>query len=1049
MKKFTFMMIAMLAVAMSWAQAPSASQHKTLPEALAIQSVKTPALVQKEMAPRPALPGFVKAPAVQKTTRAKARQKGLDINSLLSGKTVDVLLKASRYDWVNAGTSEETPDYQLTEMTPAYTSEVWSVTVNAEDYSVSITGIGGGETAVTGTLDITSMTVTIPYGQAVGTTNYGTIGLVSATGAESLVGNFDPNTGTLSFSDYWYVEITDGDYAGEQWTDIVTGTLVTVNGTMDDTPVYIEEKEDTEYVYTVWNFGDFGTPIDVTTKGGGKFVVEQQLVLVNSTYGNFVTWGNAGNSKTIEGVGTEMTLTFGNTWTVMNEEQTRWYGELPAATITWLDGTFAYPEIQDVAAVPEQPTISFFHHFDGESAYVLATVPTEDVEGNAILPEKLEYTFYTMDEAGAPVALGESIAYTWADNGVADDKTVYFGKEAAELVYIGVKSTYYGGDEENPSDIYWFEIPQEVVVPEGLAFTEYPVTASAYNGSWYDYTGTVGVAIDGTDIYFQNILPHTTGVVKGTLEDGVVTIPVQYYGEYNQNYIYFISYDNGSGSPVATTFTYYDDPVFSSSDFIIANGSDTKLGFWYPYFSGMTIGEPVVPELVELPEGAFATEYPFSGFTSDGEEVASTVNVATVDNDLYIQGLNPYNSDAWVKGSTEDGVTYVFPFGQNFGTSGNYQFFLMGYDEAETDVVFTYDEKNDAYVLENSLAVNGEKYSLYYYEMYAPGCVIGVQRTLDYTFNFNEMDVPTSTNTTSDGSILADTTLYAGVVAMTITPAAEGSSTANRYWATKKGPQLRMYSNTLTFEVPDNYLITELDFTNNAKWNAGNSADTGEFSADVAGIWTGSAQRVVVTIAGNSQFNAINVTVAKNAEVTVGEAGYATYVAPFDLTFAGNNYVSAYVAQPVGNQYVHLEPVSEVPAGEAIIVKANGEAGTFPIDVTAAAVLEADNALTYSLDDVTADGTQYILANAEYGVGFYRAIAGSTIGAGKGYLVIEEVVAGGDVKGFYGFNADDATGIANVNTSETFDGAIYNLAGQRLQKMQKGVNIVGGKKILK
>ena len=33
--------------------------------------------------------------------------------------------------------------------------------------------------------------------------------------------------------------------------------------------------------------------------------------------------------------------------------------------------------------------------------------------------------------------------------------------------------------------------------------------------------------------------------------------------------------------------------------------------------------------------------------------------------------------------------------------------------------------------------------------------------------------------------------------------------------------------------------------------------------------------------------------------------------------------------------------------------------------------------------------------------------------------------------------------------SQMEDGAIYNIAGQRIQKMQKGINIVNGKKILK
>ena len=44
----------------------------------------------------------------------------------------------------------------------------------------------------------------------------------------------------------------------------------------------------------------------------------------------------------------------------------------------------------------------------------------------------------------------------------------------------------------------------------------------------------------------------------------------------------------------------------------------------------------------------------------------------------------------------------------------------------------------------------------------------------------------------------------------------------------------------------------------------------------------------------------------------------------------------------------------------------------------------------------------------------------------------------------------DEIGICNVSVSaDGVEGAIYNLAGQRLAGMQKGINIVGGKKILK
>ena len=47
------------------------------------------------------------------------------------------------------------------------------------------------------------------------------------------------------------------------------------------------------------------------------------------------------------------------------------------------------------------------------------------------------------------------------------------------------------------------------------------------------------------------------------------------------------------------------------------------------------------------------------------------------------------------------------------------------------------------------------------------------------------------------------------------------------------------------------------------------------------------------------------------------------------------------------------------------------------------------------------------------------------------------------------FTADTMTGISltEEGRSQMEDGAIYNLAGQRLSKTQRGINIVGGKKI--
>ena len=173
--------------------------------------------------------------------------------------------------------------------------------------------------------------------------------------------------------------------------------------------------------------------------------------------------------------------------------------------------------------------------------------------------------------------------------------------------------------------------------------------------------------------------------------------------------------------------------------------------------------------------------------------------------------------------------------------------------------------------------------------------------------------------------------------------------------------------------------------------------------------------------------------------VTVGEDLYATYVAPFDVNFE-NAGVSAFAAQK-NETYVHLEPVTTVPAGTAVVVKAE-EAGTYPVAGTTGATLGTENDLIAATEDIAADGSQYILAKQEEGVGFYHATTG-IIAAGKGYLVIEA-----PVKAFYPFDGD-ATAVSEISESTDYSAPIYNVAGQRLSKMQKGINIVGSKKVLK
>ena len=188
------------------------------------------------------------------------------------------------------------------------------------------------------------------------------------------------------------------------------------------------------------------------------------------------------------------------------------------------------------------------------------------------------------------------------------------------------------------------------------------------------------------------------------------------------------------------------------------------------------------------------------------------------------------------------------------------------------------------------------------------------------------------------------------------------------------------------------------------------------------------------------------ITIEKEFEetATVGAAGYATYVTKHNVSFPAG--VTAYIGA-VNGKYLSMTEVASAPKGTPVVLK--GE-GTYTLIPTIAADLAdvSSNELKAAETDVVADGTQYVLAKpAGKEVGFYLAATGSTIAAGKAYL---EVVSTTPVKGFTFIFGDDATGIEMVNgQSSMVNDPIFNLAGQRIQKIQKGINIVNGKKILR
>ena len=173
--------------------------------------------------------------------------------------------------------------------------------------------------------------------------------------------------------------------------------------------------------------------------------------------------------------------------------------------------------------------------------------------------------------------------------------------------------------------------------------------------------------------------------------------------------------------------------------------------------------------------------------------------------------------------------------------------------------------------------------------------------------------------------------------------------------------------------------------------------------------------------------------------IAVSDACYTSFVPTVNVATIPDG-VTVYAGQDNGT-YLHLEEVDEVPADNAFVVKAT--AGNYYYNNTDEnrSIGLVANDLTYSPTALTSNGTQYCLANKASGVGFYQVNEGVTIPARKVYLA-----SGSEVKAFY-FD-DDPDAIVSP-LGETEEGVIYNLAGQRVSKLQKGINIINGKKVLK
>lgn len=357
-----------------------------------------------------------------------------------------------------------------------------------------------------------------------------------------------------------------------------------------------------------------------------------------------------------------------------------------------------------------------------------------------------------------------------------------------------------------------------------------------------------------------------------------------------------------------------------------------------------------------------------------------------------------------------------------------------------------------------------------------------------------------SSSSSKAGDFTEATTCTVDGIKVTISKKASGSN-ENRIWASS--PRLRMYSGTMTIEAPEGKNISDISF-DKTKWAAKNKSDVGTLTE---GKWKGDANKVVITIAANTQLKSLTVTLAgtvitykdvPSVKDLLTNYTSATTNLNLKLTNAKVTYVNVY--GKTTNTYVR-------EGDAAIELRTLGF--DMPLNSTITGSVKVNLAFSYGVpylvaNDATNDKDLNIQESTEEAQPIVATVADLNAKKYMNDLVIvkdvklstEKVTSGTSTRTNYYINDGDAkvqlydkfqvsdlttltdgetytvqglfgqifnnvpeilmtkkvketTGITNITTEAADANApAYNLAGQKVGKEYKGVVIKAGKKFI-
>lgn len=331
------------------------------------------------------------------------------------------------------------------------------------------------------------------------------------------------------------------------------------------------------------------------------------------------------------------------------------------------------------------------------------------------------------------------------------------------------------------------------------------------------------------------------------------------------------------------------------------------------------------------------------------------------------------------------------------------------------------------------------------------------EKSAQYTYNIINKGEKTFHNYTLDlstdsySSSTEQTVKWDAVVASMTLSKGEGTNNANHYLGGGEIKETSFYTghkinitpkatiHHIIFTTTDDTFTTNLlasTYTNATRSQDGNSNN-------IVITPTNGDNDISITMAGQCKCTAMTVHYLPVVS-TLTDAGYATLCLPYNAAVPEG--VAAYSASENGD-YIRLTtiPNNKIAAKEGVVLK--GASGTYTFIATGDKVNATNSNLMIGVTKDTplsADDNAYMLTRKKEdgSVAFRRLNTDYTLGANKAYLKLPESDNARDVISVQW--DDNATGIENT-TENNATNIIYNLAGQKLTRAQKGIYIINGK----